>query len=73
MSQGVRQANRMKNRMTTRAQNKAERILTTFGQAQLIITGKGQIELRGGSPDEQTEAKEWISLCMHEAVPRFTN
>lgn len=63
----------MKNRMTARAHSKSERVLTTFGQAKLVVTGKGQMEVRGGTADDQIEAKEWISLCMHEAVPRFTS
>jgi len=31
------------------------------------------MELRGARAEEQTAAKEWISLFMHEAVPRFAN
>jgi hypothetical protein len=27
--------------------------------------------LRGGNPHDHTTAKEWISLFMHEAVPRL--
>jgi hypothetical protein len=31
------------------------------------------VALRGAEAEERTAAKEWISLFMHEAVPRFEN
>jgi len=42
-----------------------------FGQAKLIQTGEGKLELKGATKAEQTEAKEFISLFMHEAVLSF--
>jgi hypothetical protein len=30
----------------------------------------GKLELKDGSPEDRTAAKEWISLFMHDAVPR---
>ena len=30
----------------------------------------GRVELRGGTDADLTEAREWISLFMHDAVPR---
>lgn len=48
-----------------------ERIIATFGNARLVFAPCGSVELRGGAVADQTAAKEWISLFMHEAVPRF--
>lgn len=44
--------------------------IARFGQASLVTGSDGRIELRGGSRSDRTEAKEWISLFMHDAVPR---
>lgn len=43
----------------------------TFGSAQLVSDQKGRTELRGGSREDQISAIEWMSLFMHEAVPRL--
>lgn len=43
-------------------------IIAIFGQAQLIRTRRGQYELIGGGREDQAEAREWISLFMHNAV-----
>jgi hypothetical protein len=45
-------------------------LIASFGRARLIARPDGRAELRGGSDSERTEAKEWISLFMHEAVLR---
>jgi hypothetical protein len=50
---------------------KPGRVITTFGRAKLVSLRDGSVELRGAAADERTAAKEWISLFMHEAVPRF--
>lgn len=47
-----------------------ERVVTHFGQARLIMLPDASMELRGGYSADRTAAKEWISLFMHEAVPR---
>jgi len=47
------------------------RLIAMFGQARLVATAGGQIELRGGTRADQAEAREWISLFMHEAAPRI--
>ena len=39
-----------------------------FGQAKLIQTPEGKLRLKGATRDERTEAKEFISLFMHDAV-----
>jgi hypothetical protein len=50
---------------------KSGRVITTFGRAKLVSLRDGSVELRGAEAEERTAAKEWISLFMHEAVPRF--
>jgi hypothetical protein len=42
--------------------------IATFGDARLVKQLNGKIELHGGSPENRTEAKEWVSLFLHEAV-----
>lgn len=44
-------------------------VIARFGQAELVVTASGRMELRGGSAADVAEAREWISLFMHEAVP----
>jgi len=43
-------------------------VISRFGQATLIKTRDFKYELRGGSSEDQTAAKEWISMFMHEVV-----
>ena len=45
-------------------------LIACFGKARLVSRSDGRAELRGGSESERTEAKEWISLFMHETVLR---
>jgi len=45
--------------------------IACFGRARLLSRSDGQVELHGGSDADRTEAKEWISLFMHDAVPRI--
>ncbi len=45
-------------------------LVARFGQANLVSRADGRVELRGGSAVDRAEAREWISLFMHEAVPR---
>jgi hypothetical protein len=46
-------------------------LIASFGQARLFNRADGRVELRGGSEADRTEAKEWLSLFMHTAVPRI--
>lgn len=46
-------------------------LVARFGRAKLLSRADGRVELRGGSNADRTEAKEWISLFMHDAVPRI--
>lgn len=43
-------------------------VIAIFGQAKLVRTLEGIYELRGGSADDRAEAKEWISIFMHEVA-----
>ena len=44
------------------------RMVIRFGEAALIRQRNGNYRLTGGTRNEETEAKEWISLFLHEAV-----
>jgi len=61
----------MKHRILSLISPKPEHVITTFGAARLVCHRDGKMELRGGQAEDHTAAKEWISLFMHEAVPRF--
>jgi hypothetical protein len=43
-------------------------VIATFGAAQLLRHFNGRYELRGGSAADHTNATEWISLFLHEAL-----
>ena len=61
----------MKNRIKPFCGSQNERLITTFGNARLVRLTDGSTALRGGRAQDQTSAKEWVSLFMHEAVVRF--
>jgi len=42
-----------------------------FGRAKLVRTAEGKLVLEGATKDEQTEAKEYISMFMQEAAVSF--
>jgi CheY-like chemotaxis protein len=44
------------------------RVVASFGDADLIRHDNGRWELRGGSPTDQAEAREYCSLFQHEAT-----
>jgi hypothetical protein len=46
-------------------------LVARFGRAKLLSRADGRVELRGGTASDHTEAREWISLFMHDAVPRI--
>jgi hypothetical protein len=46
-------------------------LIARFGHARLVSRADGRVELRGGSDADHTEAKEWISLFMHDAILRI--
>jgi hypothetical protein len=43
-------------------------IIARFGDAQLIRFLDGKMGLRGGSNDDRTVAREWMSMFSQEAV-----
>ncbi len=45
-------------------------LIATFGRARLVRHWDRGYELRGGSAADLADAREWISLFMHEAVVR---
>ncbi len=49
-----------------------EQLVASFGDAKLVRRLDGRMELKGGTPDDRTAAKEWISLFLQEAVPRLS-
>jgi len=46
-------------------------VVARFGRAKLLSRADGHLELRGGSSSDHTDAKEWVSLFMHDAVLRI--
>ena len=56
--------------MKTMFNNKSltEKVIANFGQAQLIRHFNGRFELRGGNRHDHGEAREWISMFLHEAI-----
>jgi len=63
----------MKNRLKLLGGNDSEWLITTFGRARLVRQSDGTVELRGGEPRDHTDAKEWVSLFMHDAALRFVD
>jgi len=62
----------MKTRIATLQNHRIRHLIARFGRAHLIERADGRAELRGASPDEQTEAKEWISLFDHHTILHVT-
>jgi hypothetical protein len=58
----------MKNCFWQRLGLNSERVIATFGSARLVDKENGVVELRGGTAQDRTAAKEWISFFMQEAV-----
>lgn len=51
----------------------AERRLARFGTAELIKRFTGEVELRGGNREERQDARDWLSLFLHEAPCKESN
>lgn len=49
-------------------QRSEKRVIATFGSARLLEDRRGWLEIAGGSPQDRSEAMEWISLFRHDAV-----
>ncbi len=43
-------------------------LIARFGQAKLVSRADGRMELQGGSESDRGEAREWISLFLHDAI-----
>jgi len=46
-------------------------LVARFGRARLLSRADGRTELHGGTASDHTEAKEWVSLFMHDTVLRI--
>lgn len=46
-------------------------LVARFGRARLLSRADGRVELHGGTDSDRTEAKEWISLFLHDAILRL--
>jgi len=42
--------------------------IAVFGKARLVRTRQGKYELQGGTREDRIEAREWISLFMHQVL-----
>ena len=43
-------------------------VVAVFGTGQLVQTSKGRLALRGGTPNDYNEAKEWVAMFMPEST-----
>jgi len=43
-------------------------VVACFGAARLVKQPEGRFQLVGGNEAERSEAREWVSLFLHEAV-----
>ena len=46
-------------------------LVARFGSADLVRQPDGSYELIGGTTDDVTQAKEWISLFLNDTAPVF--
>ena len=60
----------MKNEILNDAVKPREEVIAMFGEAQLIRVD-GDLELRGGSMADRTEALEWVMIMMPAEAPRL--
>jgi hypothetical protein len=45
-------------------------VTASWGEARLIKYLDGRLELKGGSKEDRIEAREWISMFLHDKVVR---
>ena len=45
-------------------------VIASWGEAQLIKYLDGRLELKGGSKEDRIEAREWISMFLHDKLVR---
>ncbi len=58
----------MKLNLLARLKSDEGELIASFGTARLMRHLNGKFQLLGGSAADRTEAKEWCSLFLHEAV-----
>jgi hypothetical protein len=58
----------MKLNLLARIKQNDGELIASFGAARLVKQLNGKFQLLGGSAADRTEAKEWCSLFLHEAV-----
>ena len=51
--------------------SRAVKLVAVFGKARLCRCLDGGFILQGGTESDRTAAREWISLFLHEAVPKI--
>lgn len=55
------------NLLACRKQDEGETV-ASFGAARLVKKLNGRFELVGGTDEDRTAAKEWVSMFLHEAT-----
>jgi hypothetical protein len=58
------------NRLAWHSKDQDETI-AIFGDARLVKPLNGRLQVVGGSANDHTAAKEWVSLFMHEAAVSY--
>ncbi|MCX6883559.1 MAG: hypothetical protein WCR20_12600 [Verrucomicrobiota bacterium] len=48
-----------------------DELVASFGRARLVRKRNGLFEVMGGTAEDHTEAKQWVSLFLHEAAVRY--
>ncbi len=43
-------------------------VVAVFGTGELVQTSKGRLALRGGTPNDLADAREWVSMFIPEAI-----
>jgi hypothetical protein len=57
----------MKKRYYRKAAPPSEELIASFGEARLVKTSDGKLEINGGSPTDRTEAEVWVSRFLTPA------
>ncbi len=47
------------------------RVIAYFGRARLLQKFDGRFEVVGGTVSDHTDAKQWVSLFLHEAAVTY--
>ena len=45
-----------------------EEVIARFGRGRLVQLSRVRVELRGGTPEDEIEARSWIAFFMPEVV-----